>query len=170
MRETINQTQAAAFTSLSARRLQQLDAAGEGPSRDASGRYPCDRLGDWFRERVHADIGVSSDGQAYDYAVERARLTKAQADKVELEADHLRADLVRTPIVEQHWEAVIADLRGKLRSLPSRIAARVASPDRAADVEKEAHALVQEALSEVEGDAIPAETRARAKTFAEVVA
>lgn len=98
---------------------------------------------------------------------ERTRLTKAQADKTELEVRELRAELVRMPVVEQHWQGMVASARSRLLALPSRIAAQIAGPDRLQQVQDKAQALVYEALAELAGDAVPEQIRSRAAAESE---
>jgi len=159
---SLNQEQVATLCGLTARRIRQFEQEGGGPSRKSDGSYDETAVGTWLRARIAEEHGVANDGQAYDYNAERARLTKAQADKTELEVRELRAELVRLPIIEAHWQGMIAGMRGKLLSLPSRIAAKVAGPDRLQEVQEQAQLLVYEALTEIADDAVPNEVRVRA--------
>ncbi len=120
------------------------------------------------RQYTMADVvthifGRASDGEVYDYAVERARLTKAQADKTELEVKEIRGEVVRMPLVEQHWGGMVASMRARLLALPSKVAAMVATPDKLQQVTDITQTLVYEALSEIAGDAIPDDVRRRAE-------
>lgn len=164
---SLNQGQVASLCGLTTRRLRQFDEESAGPGRNADGSYDEAAVGLWLRARIAEEHGVANDGQAYDYNAERARLTKAQADKTELEVRELRAELVRLPIIEQHWQGMVAGMRGKLLSLPSRIAAQVAGPDRLQEVQEKAQTLVYEALTEIADDAVPNEVRVRAAREAE---
>ena len=157
----IDQEQAAALVGLTTRRLRQLDKAGEGAARDPDGSYPADIFGRWIRERIIADLGVTHDGKRYDYEAERARLTKAQADKTELEVTELRGQLIRVPAVESHWQSMVASMRARLLSLPSKIASQTAVPEKLQQCQDLAQSLVYEALGEIAGDAIPDEVRSR---------
>lgn len=161
MPELLTQAQAAEVVGLTTRRLRQLDDDGAGPPRLAGGDYAAADLGKWVRERLLRELGVAHDGKAYDYEAERARLTKAQADKTELEVAELRADLVRGAIVEQHWQAMVSAMRAKLVGLPSKIAPQVSGPDSLNRVQDLIQGCVFEALAEIAGDAFPDEIRKR---------
>ena len=158
---SVDQATAAALAGVTTRRLQQLDKAGDGPPRATSGRYPAEELGQWLRQRIASTFGVANDGKAYDYEAERARLTKAQADKTELEARELNGELVRVEEVSMLWAQSAGAMRARLLSLPSKVAPRA----RAAVSDEEAAALVEievlEALQELSDDGVPQSARAR---------
>ena len=161
MTETLTQSQAAEVAGLTTRRLQQLDKDGSGPPRMSGGGYFAADLGRWLKDRLLSELGVANDGKADDYEAERARLTKAQADKTELEVAELRAELVRAPVLEHHWQNMVAAARAKLLSLPSKLAPQIAGPDQLTRVQDMLHAGVFEALAELAGDAFPDNIRVR---------
>lgn len=151
---------AAPIAGLSARQLLRLHDSDRPPPWTENG-YPADKFGDWLRDRWRRDLGVAPDGEVYDYEVERARLTKAQADKTELEAAELAGALVRVEDVETEWGRMLGAVRARLLSLPSKAAPRV----RVAVNDEEAAALIEaevtEALQELSSDGIPPTTRER---------
>jgi phage terminase Nu1 subunit (DNA packaging protein) len=157
----LNQDQAAEVVGLTARRLRQLEEEGTGPARTAAGLYDARELGQWLKRRVMSELGVADDGVAYDYEAERARLTKAQADKTELEAAELAGHLVRVEDVETEWSRMLGAVRARLLSLPTKAAPRA----RVAVNDEEAAALIEaevaEALQELSTDGIPPTTRER---------
>ena len=159
--EILTQSQAAELVGLTARRLRQLADEGQGPAQTASGQYEARELGRWFRQRLMSELGVADDGQVYDYEAERARLTKAQADKTELEAAELAGHLVRVDEVEVEWSRMLGSVRSRLLSLPTKAAPRA----RTALNDEEAAALIEaeilEALQELSTDGIPSTTRDR---------
>jgi phage terminase Nu1 subunit (DNA packaging protein) len=159
--ESITQAQAAEIVGVTSRRLRQLESEDAAPPRGSDGTYPATEFGKWIRARLMSELGVANDGKAYDYEAERARLTKAQADKTELEVAELRADLVRGAIVEQHWQAMVSAMRAKLVGLPSKIAPQVSGPDSLNRVQDLIQGVVFEALAEIAGDAFPDEIRKR---------
>ena len=161
MTETLTQSQAAEVAGLTTRRLQQLDKDGSGPPRMSGGGYFAADLGRWLKDRLLSELGVANDGKAYDYEAERARLTKAQADKTELEVAELRAELIPATKIETHWQAMIAAMRARLVGLPSKIAPQVAGPDDLTRVQDMIQAGVYEALAEIAGDAFPDDVRRR---------
>ena len=164
---SLNQGDIAALAGLTTRRIRHLESEGSAPDRLPDGSYSCEAVGKWLRDRILSELGVANDGKAYDYEAERARLTKAQADRTELEVRELRAELVRMPVVEQHWQSMVASARARLLALPSRIAAQIAGPDRLQQVQDKAQALVYEALAELAGDAVPEQIRNRAAAESE---
>ncbi|MCH7882117.1 MAG: hypothetical protein IIB69_11210 [Proteobacteria bacterium] len=52
---------------------------------------------------------------------ERARLSKAQADRVLLELETLRGNLIPADVLLQTWEPLIAAARSKFLALPSKL-------------------------------------------------
>ena len=128
----------------------------------AGNRYDLRAVLQWLRRETLSEAGVAADGAVYDYEAERARLTKAQADKTELEVRELRAELVRLPVVELHWQGMVAAMRAKLLALPSRVAAQVADPERLQQTQDQVQTLIYEALGDIAGDAFPEPIRSRA--------
>jgi phage terminase Nu1 subunit (DNA packaging protein) len=157
----LTQDQAAALRGVTTRRMRQLDGEENAPPRDDEGRYPAAEFGAWLRDHWMAEAGVANDGKSYDYNAERARLTKAQADKTELEVREIRGEVVRMPVVELHWTAMVSSMRAKLLALPSKLAAAIAPPEKLQLTMDTSQALVHEALAEIAGDAIPHDIRTR---------
>jgi phage terminase Nu1 subunit (DNA packaging protein) len=58
-------------------------------------------------------------------AAERARLAKAQADKVEIANKIKLGDLVEASAVEVEWSGVLRTVRAGMLAMPSRVAARL---------------------------------------------
>lgn len=90
---------------------------------------------------------------------ERAVLTKLQQEKIRLELAELRGELIRGAIIEQHWQAMVCAMRARLLAIPSRCAPELAGPDRHLAVTETLQAAVYEVLTEISGDAFPAEVR-----------
>lgn len=157
----LTQEQAAALRGVTARRLRQLDNEENPPPKDGRGQYPAEDFGQWLRAHWLSEAGVANDGKAYDYNAERARLTKAQADKTELEVRELRGEMARVPVIVQHWQSMVASMRAKLLSLPGKLAAAVAPPEKLQEANEKGQALVHEALAEIANDALPDDVRAR---------
>ena len=155
----VSKKSAAEFFVVSVQALDGWFTAGcPVAQRDAQGRITKVDLADmarWRIDRAAADSGGS------DLDRERTRLTKAQADKTELEVAELRAELVRTPLIEQHWQGMVAAMRAKVVAIPSKVAPQVASPEDLNRVQELMQAVVFEALAEIAGDAFPDEVRKR---------
>jgi len=158
--QPLTQAQAAALAGVSARRLRQLTTERKAPRQDATGQYPVEDFRDWLEDRLIGKTAGGDDDVA-KFREARARLTRAQADKTELEVSEIRGEVVRTPLIEQHWAMLVSAMRAKLLAMPSRVAASVAAPDRLHEVTDAVRDLVYEALSEIAGDAIPDEIRRR---------
>jgi hypothetical protein len=75
----------------------------------AGNRYDLREVIAWAVEDALAKVCKGSDGNRYHYAAERARLTKAQADKTELEVAELRGDLISTPSALAQVEAIVTN-------------------------------------------------------------
>ena len=84
-----------------------------------------------------------------DYAVERTRLTKAQADKVEMEIKVLAGELLPATLVETVWGNMTSAARQRLLAVPYRMATAALSADSFAEIETAAAELIREALNEL---------------------
>lgn len=149
----LTQEQAAALLGVTSRRLRQLDSEDDPPPKNLDGQYEPAAFGEWLKARLL--------GKNVGYEAERTRLTKAQADKTELEAAELAAHLVRVEDVETEWSRMLGAVRARLLSLPTKAAPRA----RVALNDEEAAALIEaeviEALQELSTDGIPPTTRER---------
>ena len=156
----LNREVAAPLAGLSARHLLRLHDSDDPPPWTEEG-YPAEKFGDWLKRRWLKDAGVAEDGEVYHYETERARLTKAQADKTELEAAELAGHLVRVDEVETEWGRMCGAVRARILSLPTKAAPRV----RVAINDEEAAAILEveaiEALDELSKDGLPPTTRER---------
>jgi len=84
-----------------------------------------------------------------DYAVERTRLTKAQADKVEMEIKVLAGELLPASLVAHVWGGMTTAARQRLLAIPYRMATAALSADSFAAIETAANELIREALNEL---------------------
>lgn len=147
---------AAGFFKVSVQALDGWFTAGcPVQDRDDSGRIRSVSLQDMHEWR----LSRASEGGELER--ERTRLTKAQADKTELEVSEIRGESARMPVIVQHWQAMVSSMRAKLLALPSKGAATIAPADKVQFATDALQALVHEALSEIANDAIPHEIRAR---------
>ena len=90
-----------------------------------------------------------------DIQEEKTRLTKAQADKMELEVSELEGELIPSELIIETWSDYVANVRAKLLSLPSRIAHQVLTVDNYADAEQIIKNQVYEALDELVENGLP---------------
>ena len=103
---------------ISERRVQQLAQEGAIPKAER-GRYELAPTVQgyirYLQERsVHSDATI-------DYAVEKARLTKAQADLAELTLARERRDVVSVALLEKNLSGLFAEVATNLRNIPGRI-------------------------------------------------
>lgn len=119
-RHTLTQAVAALLMGVSLRRIQQLTHDDNPPLQDLNGQYPAKEFGEWLRRRETS--GLIANGDAIVYEVERARLTKEQADKIELENAVLRGQLVKVEEVADLWTTAVINSKQKLLSIPTKAA------------------------------------------------
>jgi len=133
---------------LSDRRVQELVKEGVIPKSD-HGRYelaPCVQgYIRYLQERSHKNTPVAGP----DYHIEKSRLTKLQADKVQINNDRELSDLVNAAEVEREWSLVISDCKNRLLSIPSKMAPILAPITEPAQIMNVADDLIREALDEL---------------------
>ncbi|MDO5633086.1 MAG: DNA packaging protein [Paracoccus sp. (in: a-proteobacteria)] len=71
--------------------------------------------------RTGPGVGAPSD----DYKAERLRLAKQQADKIEIQNEQARGELVRSADVEREWANVLRDVRSTMLAVSSRVGAKL---------------------------------------------
>ena len=145
----LDQPQAAELAGVSTRRMNQLSKENDPPIQDENGSYPCLDYGKWLKRRAIAGLGVTSDGQVYDYEAERARLTHHQANNAALDEDTKRGVLIPSERVERVWGDMIGAFRARCLSLPTKAAQTVMAAADLAEAESILKDLIYEALSEL---------------------
>lgn len=70
-------------------------------------------------------VALDDDEGGDAFTRERTRLTKAQADKTELEVKVLRADLIPAAIVERVQGTIMSNIRARMLSIPIKAAPMV---------------------------------------------
>jgi phage terminase Nu1 subunit (DNA packaging protein) len=77
---------------------------------------------------------------------ERARLTKAQADAVELKNATLRGDMLPAADVEAEWSSILRSVRASMLAVPSRCASRLPHLTKhdTAEIDREVRAALTE--------------------------
>ena len=73
-------------------------------------------------------LGV--DNEDLDLTTERARLTKAQADKTELQLEIDKSEVLTIIDVERNWTNITQAIRAKLLSMPTTMAVELANLSR----------------------------------------
>ena len=132
---------------LTERRIQQLAKDGIIP-KAARGKYPL--IGTikayvkYLQERALG--GQAPEG---DLQTEKIRLTKASADKVELEVAILDGSVIPAEIVEAVQSRMIAATRARLLSVPSKVSPQIMYLSELAAVESKVRESIYEALTEL---------------------
>ena len=104
---------------LSDRRVQQLTQDGVIPKAER-GRYELAPAVQGYI-RYLQERSLRSDASTIDYHVEKARLTKAQADSAEVEAAKSRGEVCSMDMVERNLANLFAEIRANLRNIPDRV-------------------------------------------------
>jgi phage terminase Nu1 subunit (DNA packaging protein) len=153
--DALTSSQLAELIGVSQRRIHQMADEGNPPPKNANGRFPCRESGLWMRDRIISQLGVASNGEAYDFNAERARLTFHQANLSALDEEIKRKNVIPAETVQHHWETMAGNVRAKLLNLPGRLAVKVTGHGTVQDAEREARELIHEALQELSGNGIP---------------
>lgn len=82
-------------------------------------------------------------------AEERTRLTKGQADKIELEVLILERELIHRSEIEQAWFDIAVSIKSKMLSLPTKLAAQLKAISDETMIEKIIKSHVTTALEEL---------------------
>lgn len=141
-----NKNQAAQFFKVS---VQALDGwfLRDCPvlSRNENGRIDSLNLSDMAAWRIKQ--AKESD----ELSIEKTRLTKAQADKTELEVEVLRGSLVPVEKVEMIWANLCSGAKNRLLSIPYKIAIIAQGVTEFQAIETAVRALIYEALYAIDG-------------------
>lgn len=104
---------------LSDRRVQQLTKEGIIPKAER-GRYELAPAVQGYI-RFLQERSLRSDSSPIDYHMEKARLTKAQADTAEIELAKARQDVASVKQIEKNLAGVFAEVRTNIRNVPDRV-------------------------------------------------
>ena len=126
------------------RRVQQLANEGIIPKPKDRGQYEIVPCVVGYIKHIKGMLN----GEAGDLASEKTRLTRAQAEKTEIETARMKGELVSLADAERGWSALVGAFRAKMLTLPPRAATAVLNK-----AEKEAERIltnmVYEALAEL---------------------
>tara|TARA_B100000427_G_scaffold329369_2_gene345271 strand:- start:2017 stop:2547 length:531 start_codon:yes stop_codon:yes gene_type:complete len=86
---------------------------------------------------------------------EKARLTKAQADKAEMEVEVITRGMIKAEEVRDGWVAIVSNVRAKLLNLPSKIAHQVVGLETYSEAEGLINEEIYEVLNELAATEIP---------------
>lgn len=138
------QTEIAQHLDLSTRQIRELQAAGvfpKGTTLDEA-RYA-------YIRRLREQAAGRSATNGLDLASERARLAKAQADKLEIELTAKRGDLISLTEAVKGWSDLVNAFRQKMLTLPVRASNAIPGIADQSGAERIINAMVYEALSEL---------------------
>lgn len=132
------------------RRVQQLATEGVLP-KASHGKYPLFGCVHAYIRHLRGSVpdGAGDDDSRLSGTVERAKLARAQRQKIELETAALRGTLLPAEDVAREWSDMIGRARAKLLGLPPRLAAHAMTCSTAREAEEFARAEVHAALSEL---------------------
>ena len=120
--------------------------------------FNIDTLNTWLDTRSGGEL---------DYTQERAKLTRLQAEKVTLELEQQRGNLLPMELVIAAWQGHIANARAKMLALPPKAAAQAVGMESYLEVEQAITELIHEALDELSTDGLPREHYKRVKSIAD---
>lgn len=150
----LNQQQIAFICGVTSRSIRDWADA----PRNSDGTYNAQEFVAWFIQR-----NSGSDGEK-EYNNQRERLAAAQAEKVETENRVRRAELADTKQMIDLWSGILAAVRAKLLSLPTKLGPQlVNNNDPAAIVSRiraEVYAALDELSSDTENDSLDIEATA----------
>ena len=109
---------------LSERRIHQLVRQGIIP-KAKRGRYELASAVQGYicyLESRNPAIAPSVGEEVFDYRRERARLTKAQADRAEAETAKITGEVVSVRQVERNLATLFAEVAANMRNIPTRVA------------------------------------------------
>lgn len=149
------QREVAEHLDLSTKRISELIRDGILPSKMGRSPLNLDVCRIAYISYLRKLGGYNKRSGGGDIAEEKTRLTKAQADKAELEVSELEGQLIPAQLVQDTWTDFVANARAKLLALPSKIAHQVIAMDKYAEAELLIKENVHDALSELAEDGIP---------------
>lgn len=91
---------------------------------------------------------VSADGKVIDFNDERARLTKEQADKIEMENERLRKELGSVAAMRRLIERLVGGANARLGALPAKLAP-VIRPDDPVTARRHMELAIEEVRAEL---------------------
>lgn len=126
--DLLTRDQAARALGITTRTLTNYASRSEDPLQPiASGRgvkslYDPAEVYQWGWRRELAKLQTeASDNEFIDYQLEKARLTRAQADRVELRNDELRGELARIDVLKFALGQIGSQVAAQLDTLPAKL-------------------------------------------------
>jgi phage terminase Nu1 subunit (DNA packaging protein) len=111
--KTVSLNFIAKLMDLDPRRVQQLVKEGIIPKPETRGQYSIE-----CNIRYIRHLRAARDGETGDLLTEKTRLTRAQAEKAEIEAARLKGELISIAEAERGWSALVGAFRAKVLAIP----------------------------------------------------
>lgn len=150
----ITEEELASCLSISEGRIRKLVADGH-LKRATRGKYNKDECFKLYvkyqadllhsRKKINEKVDITAE----DYNKERARLTKAQADKHEFELAIKQGEYIAIVQLKAVLEKIIQNCRNKLLAIPKKTALQVCGMKKPAEVEELIKKLIYEVLDEL---------------------
>ncbi len=112
---------------------------------------------------------LSPKGTDTSISEEKTRLTKAQADKAEMEVEVITRGMLKAQEVKEGWIAFVSNVRAKLLNLPSKVAHQVVGLETYAQVEGLINEEIYEVLNELASSELPESLRSSMEQNSESV-
>lgn len=105
---------------LTERRVQQLVKEGIIPKTERNRYELAPAVQGYIRYLQERMVGNTA--QPLDYHNEKSRLVRIQADKAQIELDHMNEALIATSEVAKEWDSILNDMKSKILSVPTKAA------------------------------------------------
>jgi phage terminase Nu1 subunit (DNA packaging protein) len=145
-----NVDQVARALNVTPRRVQQL--VKEGLPKTGHGEYEIGPCMHWYIRYLQTAMeqrGVETDGGVMSLGVERARLTREQADRAALMNAVLRGEVIRSDDATAQWSGHVVAARAKLLALPTKLGPRLIALTDVNTIAEIIKSAVYEALDEL---------------------
>lgn len=155
MGESVNKQQLAKILGRSVKILTEwqregmpVEVLGKG-GRGRSSEYDTAKVIDWLIQRERKNLVTTGDGEVYDFATEKSRLTYHQANKAELEEKVLRGELQHVDEIRAKWSAELTAFRAKLLAIPTKSAPEMQYLNDLSEIEEFLKSMIHDALGEL---------------------
>jgi phage terminase Nu1 subunit (DNA packaging protein) len=134
---------------LSTARVHAIAREGRIPRR-ADGSFDLKHAVRTYVESLRTKTGASALAQNPELNLEKIRIARASAEKIETANARARGDLAPLSEVERTWAGILRDVRAAFLALPSRAASRLGhlTPHDVAVLDREVRAVLEELVSE----------------------
>src|SRR5215212_6207248 len=116
-----------------------------------------------LRSKAHVSGAGPSGPGSMNLTQERARLTRAQSEKTEIEVAYLKGDSLPRELVTETWQMHAGAVRSKFLGLASKL--RMLIPRLTHEEGEIINGVVYEILEELSGDGLPAGVRKAASRY-----